>query len=81
MIFVDDFEDLGVFDNFHILDNFDDFIDFDDFHDIHRGKSLLELSVTTFLPDWQRPIIFVRIISNFLCMCSNRMASADVILK
>ena len=26
-----------------------------------RGKSLLELWVTTFLPDWQRPLIFVRL--------------------
>ena len=46
-----------------------------------RGKSLLELWVTTFLPDWQPPFIFVRFISNFLCMCSNSMASAHVILK
>ena len=36
-----------------------------------RGKSLLELWVTTFLPDWQPPLIIVRFISNFLCMCSN----------
>ena len=35
----------------------------------------------TFLPDWQLPLIFVRFISNFLCMCSNSMASAHVILK
>ena len=27
------------------------------------------------------PIIFVQIISNFLCMFSNSMASADVIFK
>ena len=46
-----------------------------------RGKSLLELWVTTFLPDWQPPLIFVRFISNSLCMCSNSMASAHVILK
>ena len=32
---------------------------------ILKGKSLLELLVTTFLPDWQRPLIFVRFISNF----------------
>ena len=25
----------------------------------HRGKSLLELRVTAFLPDWQAPLIFV----------------------
>ena len=43
-----------------------------------RGKSLLELWVTTFIPDWQQPLIFVRFISNFLCMCSNSMASAHV---
>ena len=35
-----------------------------------RGKLLLELWVTTFLPDL-----------NFLCMCTNSMASAHVILK
>ena len=35
-----------------------------------RGKSLLELWVTTFLPDWQPPLIFVLFISNFLCICS-----------
>jgi len=46
-----------------------------------RGKSLLELWVTTFLPDWQPPSIFVRLISNFLCMCSDSIASAHVILK
>ena len=46
-----------------------------------RGKSLLELWVTTFLPDLQPPLIFVRFISNFLCMCSYSMASAHVILK
>ena len=42
-----------------------------------RGKSLLE----SFLPCVQPPLIFVRFISNFLCMCSNSMASAHVILK
>ena len=46
-----------------------------------RGKSLLELWVTNFFPDWQPPLIFVWFISNFLCMCSNSMASAHVILK
>ena len=46
-----------------------------------RGKSHLELWVTTFLPDWQRPLIFVQFIPNFLYMCSNSMASAHVILK
>ena len=46
-----------------------------------RGKSLLELWVTTFVPDWQPPLIYVRFISNFLCMCSNSMASVHVILK
>ena len=35
-----------------------------------RGKLLIELWVTTFLSDWQSPLIFVRIISNLLCMCS-----------
>ena len=44
-----------------------------------RGKSLLELWVSTFLPDWQLPLIFIRFISNLLCMCSNSMASAHVI--
>ena len=48
---------------------------------VTRGKSLLELWVTTFIPDWQPPFIFVRFISNFLCMCSYIMASAHVILK
>ena len=46
-----------------------------------RGKSLLELRVTIFLPDWQLPLIFVWFISNFFCMCSNSMASAHVSLK
>ena len=46
-----------------------------------RGKSLLELWVTIFLPDWQPSLIFVLCISNFLCMCSNGMASACVVLK
>ena len=46
-----------------------------------RGKSLLELWVTTSLPNWQPPLIFVWFISNFLCMCSNNMASAHLILK
>ena len=46
-----------------------------------RDKSLLALWVTTFLPDWQPALIFVQFISNFLCMCSNGMASAHVILK
>ena len=39
------------------------------------------LWVTTFLPDWQPPLIFVQFISNFLCVCSDSMASAHVILK
>ena len=30
-----------------------------------RGKSLIELWVTNFLPNWQLPLIFVRFISNF----------------
>ena len=46
-----------------------------------RGKSLIESWVTTFLPNWQLPLIFVRFISNFLCMCSNSVDSAHVILK
>ena len=46
-----------------------------------RGKSLLGLWVTTFLPNRQPPLIFVRLISNFLCMCHKSMASAHVILK
>ena len=46
-----------------------------------KGKSLLELWVTTVLPDWQLPLIAVWFISNFLCMCSNSMASAHMILK
>ena len=46
-----------------------------------RGKSLLELRVTTFLPNWKLPIIFVWFISNFLCMCSKNMVSPHVILK
>ena len=46
-----------------------------------RGKSLLESWRTTFLPDWQPPLIFVWFISNFLRMCSNSMASVHVILK
>ena len=45
------------------------------------GKSLLELWVTTFIPNWQTPLIFVRFISNFLCMFSNSLASAHAILK
>ena len=46
-----------------------------------RGKSLLESWVTTFLPDWQPPLIFVWFFSNFLCMCSCIVDSAHVILK
>ena len=46
-----------------------------------RGKSHLELWVTTFLPDWQPPLIFVWFISNFFFMCSSSMASAHVILQ
>ena len=46
-----------------------------------RGKSLLELWVTIFLPNWQQPLIFDRLISNFFCMSCKRMASAHVILK
>ena len=42
------------------------------------GKSLLELWVTTFLPDWQTPLIFVWFISSFLCMGSNSMESVHV---
>ena len=34
-----------------------------------RGKSLLELLVTTFLPKWKLPFFFTRFVSNFLCMC------------
>ena len=52
-----------------------------DFFKVPRGKSLLELWATTFLPNWQLPLIFVRFISNFLFMCSNDMASAHVISK
>ena len=47
-------------------------------HKPTRSKSLLKLWVTTFLPDWQPPLIFVQFISNFLCMCNNSMASAHV---
>ena len=43
-----------------------------------RGKSLIELWVTTFLPP---PLIFFRFISNFLCICSYSMTNAYVILK
>ena len=43
--------------------------------------TLLESWGTTFLPYWQLPLIFARFISNFLCMCSNSMNSAHVILK
>ena len=46
-----------------------------------RGKSLLELWVTTFLPDWQLHLIFVWFIWNFLCIYSNTMAIANVIMK
>jgi len=46
-----------------------------------RGKSLSELWVNTFLPDWQPPLIFVWFISNFLCVCSNSVTSAHVIFK
>ena len=46
-----------------------------------RGKSLKELWVSTFLPDWQLPLKFVQFISNFLCMCDSSMASSLHILK
>ena len=48
---------------------------------ISRGKSLLELWVTTFLVEWQPPLIFVWFILDFLYMCFNSMDSAHVILK
>ena len=32
-------------------------------------------SFYTFLPDWQPPLIFVRFISNFLCICTISMAN------
>ena len=51
------------------------------FNSVTRGKSLLESWVTTFLPDWQLPLIFVRFISKFLCMCSNSVDNTHVILK
>ena len=34
-----------------------------------KGKSLLELKVTTFLTDLQPPLMFVSFMSNFLFMC------------
>ena len=37
---------------------------------LEANHSHLELWVTIFLPDRQPPLIFVRFISNFLCMCS-----------
>ena len=45
------------------------------------GKSLLESWFTTFRPDQQPQLIFVQFISNFLCMCSNSVDSAHVILN
>ena len=42
-----------------------------------RGKSLLELWVTTFLPNWQPPLIFVRFTSKFLCMSTYCAAHAQ----
>ena len=47
----------------------------------HFSILLLWILVTTFLPDRQPPLIFVRFISNFLCMDSNSMGSVLVILK
>ena len=44
------FDDFGDFDDSDFFDGLDDF---------DRDKSLLELWVTTFLPDWQPPLIFV----------------------
>ena len=46
-----------------------------------RGKSLLELWANTFIPDWQPPLIFVRLILNLLCMCSKSVDGDYVILK
>ena len=51
----DDSDDLDKFDD---TDDSDDSDISDGFDDI-RGKSLLELWGTTFLPDWQPPSIFV----------------------
>ena len=48
---------------------------------ITGGKSLLESWCTTLLLDWQPPLIFVWFISNFLCVCSDSMASAHVIFR
>ena len=47
---------------------------------VPRCKSLLESWVATYISDWQPPLIFVRFISNFLCMCFSSMASTHVIL-
>ena len=61
-------DDSGDSDDFDKFDDTDDSDDSDDsdvcdgFDDI-RGKSLLELWGTTFLPDWQPPLIFVRFAS------------------
>ena len=48
---------------------------------IIRGKSFLESWVTTFLPEWQLPLIFIRFISNFLWICSNSVDSAHAIFR
>ena len=45
-----------------------------------RGKSRLESWCVAFVYDWQPPLIFVRFTSNFLSMCSDRVASTHVIL-
>ena len=43
-----------------------------------RGKSLLELWITTFLPDRQPPLIFVRFISNFQCSCDFEVNQTNI---
>ena len=48
---------------------------------IYQRQITLSIVGYLFLHDWQPPLIFVRFISNFLCMCSKSMASAHVILK
>ena len=42
-----------------------------------RGKSLLELWVTTFLPDWQTPLIFFPIYLKLLVHVKRKVVPQD----
>ena len=48
---------------------------------ITRGIFLLEINCDTFVSDWHPPLIFVRLTSNFLYMCSDSAANGNANLR